>query len=321
MPGDRRRRRPRPTTHACRARHYERQSEIQGLASAWLRYSAACREPLARGGPARVTIRQQCRVCCEAASAMRTASRAMATAAVACTAAATLQGGRRAQGPLPHRLRGGGGGGGGAARRKRFAWELDGEALANGYVWEGVPAWQDAADSAEACGGPRARWAAAGLGGEHARACALDVIGGGRNALHDPDQFSLWRKGWMATAMCTTADPPVVSQAHPAGEDASSDWSGDAVEPRAAAPAHAPRGGARQGGHTGLPQGDRIVLLLLLLHQCAAPPALGLFGLCWREVRRPRVSVRWRVCDALPRLTPRRVPGGQWGSAFHVEGR
>ncbi len=236
------------------------------------------------GGPCRELLRR---------SAMQTASRAIATAAVACTAAAALRG------PLPRRLavgmRGGGrsdgGGGNGAARRKRFAWELDGEALANGYVWEGAPVWQDAAVIAEAegYGGPRAHWAAAGLGGEHVRSCALEVIGGGHHALHDPDQFSLWRKGWMATAAGTATDPPAVSHAHSAGEDASSDWSGDAVEPRAPVPAFSPRVGVQQGGHTGLPQGDRIVLLLLLLHQCAAPPALGLFGLCWREVR-ARVS-------------------------------
>jgi hypothetical protein len=194
-----------------------------------------------------------------------------------------------------------------ALPRKRFAWELDAEALANDYAWEGAPAWGwpeelrrwsreetrrrevEAADgeeaaaacapgagpTAEACGGRGGQWLA-GLGG------VLEGIGGGQHALHDPDQFSLWRKGWMASATSPTAEVADTISDKPMGpshEDASSEWSGDAVEPRGPVPVPAPR-----GGHTGLPAGDRIVLLLLLLGQCAAPKQLGLLGLGCREV-------------------------------------
>lgn len=186
-----------------------------------------------------------------------------------------------------------------ALPRKRFAWELDAEALASDYAWEGAPAWgwpeelrrwsrektrrreaeaadreeaaaacaQDAGPTAEACGGRSGQWLAE-LGG------MLEGIGGGQHALHDPDQFSLWRKGWMATGGAADAgsDTPV----GPSHEDASSEWCDD-VEQRGPVP-------AQRGGHTGLPAGDRIVLLLLLLGQCAAPKQLGLLGLGCREV-------------------------------------
>jgi hypothetical protein len=192
--------------------------------------------------------------------------------------------------------------------RKRFAWELDAEALANDYAWEGAPSWgwpeelrrwsreetrrreleaadgeeaaaaraQGAGATAEACGGRGGQWVA-GLGG------MLERIGGGQHALHDPDQFSLWRKGWMAAATSPTAvvaDTVSDTPMGPAHEDASSEWSGDAVEPRGPVPVPVPP----RGGHTGLPAGDRIVLLLLLLGQCTAPKQLGLLGLGCREV-------------------------------------
>ena len=233
-----------------------------------------------------------------------------------------------------------GGGGGGKRRRKRFAWELDAEAMANDYIWEGVPAWgadedeqrharlevrlkglrdlasrrpgaqahgvqegklrsvvqptatctaplvsscdAEGSDSAEVAGRDR-EWTAGLEEG-------LEGVGGGKSVFHDPDQFSIWRKGWMARHT-DDADVNIRTEGSEHGQfesmDSSSDACGHSDTPAGRRPQSAPRcrkGEMKKDGYTGLPLGDRLLALELLRSGCSeAAHEFGLYGIAWNR--------------------------------------
>lgn len=197
-------------------------------------------------------------------------------------------------------------GGGDRRRVKRFAWELDAESMANDYAWEGVPAWgSDEEEERHArfetrlqgfrgpaaqrpgvhCAGKPnlestlqtcATSTAPSLSGEAASRArkrptgleeGLEGIGGGRSVFHDPDQFSIWRKGWMVRDIDGAAN--ICNEETQFAMESSDDSMcrhQDKVSP-GQQPNSCP-GGARKESYTGLPLCDRL-LALLILRNCS----------------------------------------------------
>jgi hypothetical protein len=209
----------------------------------------------------------------------------------------------------------------GAARfaRKRFAWELDAEAVKNDYMWQGMPVWGHAEDERRlAREEVRHRWLRVGLNeeagqggsktasqatserdpaGAIAENCVrskkwtigfrpdLTGIGGNRDVFHDPDQFSLWRKGWMVRDT-GIASAQAYFSAHGShlqtdAEDSTDDSNDESPRMRAHS---AIRSENTPNSHTGLPLGDRMLIVALLRRHLASPFELGPGHASWQEV-------------------------------------
>ena len=146
----------------------------------------------------------------------------------------------------------------------------------------------------------------------------LDGVGWGKHALHDPDQFSLWSKGWMGR--------DTASQQVPQWHSKRSDWdmetsSSDSRHDVMASPGQPVLDGSclhtegADHSHTGLALGDRMVALALLVYSSSAPLNLGVFGLSWAVFtslplcnHQPSAAIMPHACSICRNHAPRVLP-------------
>ena len=188
-------------------------------------------------------------------------------------------------------------GGGQVMKRKRFAWELDAESVQNDYAWEGAPAWGHDEEQ-HRCARENARQKRLVAEFEHENGMencqsgiirhddtkqqgssmrwsggtgvGLEGVEGGQPVFHDPDQFSLWRKGWMWSSPQDDAhtnyqmqsdnsedSDELVSRHLHAGKPIG-------VADRIGYSCSKKRGDMSRHSYTGLPLSDRMVVLAML---------------------------------------------------------